>query len=137
MTVPEGGNGLIQRSNLRQLLHVGFCVHVCLCLLSCMLNINSSVGTIDLHVYVHELVSHMFYLNFSGCDPHSKWWSSVAVVIINWLQGDDAAAERLYPTVEHLPRSLQSAELVEYMHAGTSACIRLCCIIHTCTLQLL
>uniref|UniRef100_A0A3Q3GPP0 Sterol regulatory element-binding protein 1 n=1 Tax=Labrus bergylta TaxID=56723 RepID=A0A3Q3GPP0_9LABR len=46
----------------------------------------------------------------TGCDPHSKWWSSVAVVIINWLQGDDAAAERLYPTVEHLPRSLQSAE---------------------------
>ncbi|XP_028267386.1 sterol regulatory element-binding protein 1 isoform X2 [Parambassis ranga] len=45
-----------------------------------------------------------------GCDPHSKWWSSVAVVIINWLQGDDAAAERLYPTVEHLPRSLQNAE---------------------------
>uniref|UniRef100_A0A672FHK0 Sterol regulatory element-binding protein 1 n=1 Tax=Salarias fasciatus TaxID=181472 RepID=A0A672FHK0_SALFA len=44
----------------------------------------------------------------TGCDPHSKWWSSVAVVIINWLQGDDAAAERLYPTVEHLPRSLQN-----------------------------
>uniref|UniRef100_A0A8C4EHR1 Sterol regulatory element-binding protein 1 n=1 Tax=Dicentrarchus labrax TaxID=13489 RepID=A0A8C4EHR1_DICLA len=47
----------------------------------------------------------------TGCDPHSKWWSSVAVVIINWLQGDDAAAERLYPTVEHLPRSLQNADL--------------------------
>lgn len=46
----------------------------------------------------------------TGCDPHSKWWSSVAVVIINWLQGDDCAAERLYPTVEHLPRSLQNAE---------------------------
>ncbi|CAL8272364.1 unnamed protein product [Lota lota] len=46
----------------------------------------------------------------TGCDPHSKWWSSVAVVIINWLQGDDAAAERLYPAVEHLPRSLQTAE---------------------------
>ncbi|XP_065119454.1 sterol regulatory element-binding protein 1 [Paramisgurnus dabryanus] len=46
----------------------------------------------------------------TGCDPHSKWWSSVAVVIINWLQGDDMAAERLYPAVEHLPRSLQSAE---------------------------
>lgn len=45
-----------------------------------------------------------------GCDPHSKWWSSIVVVIINWLQGDDAAAERLYPTVEHLPRSLQNAE---------------------------
>ncbi|XP_035380416.1 sterol regulatory element-binding protein 1 isoform X1 [Electrophorus electricus] len=46
----------------------------------------------------------------TGCDTHSKWWSSVAVVIINWLQGDEVAAERLYPTVEHLPRSLQSAE---------------------------
>lgn len=46
----------------------------------------------------------------TGCDPHSKWWSSVAVVIINWLQGDDGAAERLYPTVEHLPRTLSSAE---------------------------
>uniref|UniRef100_A0A8C5G292 Sterol regulatory element-binding protein 1 n=1 Tax=Gouania willdenowi TaxID=441366 RepID=A0A8C5G292_GOUWI len=46
----------------------------------------------------------------TGCDPHSKWWSSAAVVIINWLQGDDGAAERLYPTVEHLPRSLQNAE---------------------------
>ncbi|XP_051571576.1 sterol regulatory element-binding protein 1-like isoform X1 [Myxocyprinus asiaticus] len=46
----------------------------------------------------------------TGCDPHSKWWSSVAVVIINWLQGDDVAAERLYPAVEHLPHSLQSAE---------------------------
>ncbi|XP_051571099.1 sterol regulatory element-binding protein 1-like isoform X2 [Myxocyprinus asiaticus] len=46
----------------------------------------------------------------TGCDSHSKWWSSVAVVIINWLQGDDMAAERLYPAVEHLPRSLQSAE---------------------------
>lgn len=45
-----------------------------------------------------------------GCDPHSKWWSSVTVVIINWLQGDDTAAERLYPTVEHLPRSLQNSE---------------------------
>uniref|UniRef100_A0A667YDB7 Sterol regulatory element-binding protein 1 n=1 Tax=Myripristis murdjan TaxID=586833 RepID=A0A667YDB7_9TELE len=46
----------------------------------------------------------------TGCDPHSKWWSSVTVVIINWLQGDDAAAERLYPAVEHLPRSLQNVE---------------------------
>ncbi|KAJ8251201.1 hypothetical protein GJAV_G00218430 [Gymnothorax javanicus] len=46
----------------------------------------------------------------TGCDPHSKWWSNVVVVIINWLQGDDAAAERLYPAVEQLPRSLQTAE---------------------------
>ncbi|KAJ7989735.1 hypothetical protein DPEC_G00307610 [Dallia pectoralis] len=46
----------------------------------------------------------------TGCDLHSKWWSSVAVVIINWLQGDDLAAERLYPATENLPRSLQTAE---------------------------
>ncbi|XP_054614901.1 sterol regulatory element-binding protein 1 [Dunckerocampus dactyliophorus] len=46
----------------------------------------------------------------TGCDPHSKWWSSITVVIINWLQGDDLAAERLYPTVEHLPRTLQNVE---------------------------
>ncbi|KAG7459447.1 hypothetical protein MATL_G00210630 [Megalops atlanticus] len=46
----------------------------------------------------------------TGCDPHSKWWANMAVVVINWLQGDDAAAERLYPAVEHLPRSLQTAE---------------------------
>ncbi|XP_023677553.1 sterol regulatory element-binding protein 1 isoform X2 [Paramormyrops kingsleyae] len=46
----------------------------------------------------------------TGCDPHSKWWSQVVVVMINWLQGDDGAAERLYPAVEHLPKSLQAAE---------------------------
>ncbi|XP_035257979.1 sterol regulatory element-binding protein 1-like [Anguilla anguilla] len=46
----------------------------------------------------------------TGCDLHSKWWSSVLVVMINWLQGDAAAAERLYPAVEQLPRSLLSAE---------------------------
>uniref|UniRef100_A0A8D0CHF6 Sterol regulatory element-binding protein 1 n=1 Tax=Scleropages formosus TaxID=113540 RepID=A0A8D0CHF6_SCLFO len=46
----------------------------------------------------------------TGCDLHSKWWSHVVVVMINWLQGDDTAAERLYPTVEQLPKSLQAAE---------------------------
>ncbi|KAI1895999.1 hypothetical protein AGOR_G00090290 [Albula goreensis] len=46
----------------------------------------------------------------TGCDLHSKWWSSVVVVMVNWLQGDDVAAERLYPAVEQLPRSLQCAE---------------------------
>uniref|UniRef100_A0A671SV35 Sterol regulatory element-binding protein 1 n=1 Tax=Sinocyclocheilus anshuiensis TaxID=1608454 RepID=A0A671SV35_9TELE len=44
----------------------------------------------------------------TGCDPHSKWWSSVAVVIINWLQGDDVAAERLYPAVEHFLQETHS-----------------------------
>lgn len=58
-----------------------------------------------------------------GCDPHSKWWSSIVVVIINWLQGDDAAAERLYPTVEHLPRSLQNAEYVRHQCTHTYTCV--------------
>uniref|UniRef100_A0A7N6AEX4 Sterol regulatory element-binding protein 1 n=1 Tax=Anabas testudineus TaxID=64144 RepID=A0A7N6AEX4_ANATE len=60
----------------------------------------------------------------TGCDPHSKWWSSVAVVIINWLQGDDAAAERLYPTVEHLPRSLQNADLLPKACLNTFRAVR-------------
>ncbi|MBN3318333.1 SRBP1 protein, partial [Atractosteus spatula] len=46
----------------------------------------------------------------TGCDPQARWWSAVVVVVVNWLQGDDVAAERLYPAVEHLPKSLQSAE---------------------------
>uniref|UniRef100_A0A8C9ZW05 Sterol regulatory element-binding protein 1 n=1 Tax=Sander lucioperca TaxID=283035 RepID=A0A8C9ZW05_SANLU len=60
----------------------------------------------------------------TGCDPHSKWWSSVTVVIINWLQGDDAAAERLYPTVEHLPRSLQNADLLPKACLNTFRAVR-------------
>uniref|UniRef100_A0A671XS16 Sterol regulatory element-binding protein 1 n=1 Tax=Sparus aurata TaxID=8175 RepID=A0A671XS16_SPAAU len=60
----------------------------------------------------------------TGCDPHSKWWSSVAVVIINWLQGDDGAAERLYPTVEHLPRSLQNADLLPKACLNTFRAVR-------------
>lgn len=71
-----------------------------------------------------------------GCDPHSKWWSSIVVVIINWLQGDDAAAERLYPTVEHLPRSLQNAEYVRQRRAHTlHVCPQpasVCCITFVC-----
>ncbi|XP_061085872.1 sterol regulatory element-binding protein 1-like isoform X3 [Conger conger] len=46
----------------------------------------------------------------TGCDLHSKWWSSVLVVMVSWLQGDTATAERLYPAVEQLPRSLLTAE---------------------------
>uniref|UniRef100_A0AAQ5Y7B4 Sterol regulatory element-binding protein 1 n=1 Tax=Amphiprion ocellaris TaxID=80972 RepID=A0AAQ5Y7B4_AMPOC len=65
---------------------------------------------ICMFVYLGVVSPLTVSLPHPGCDPHSKWWSSVAVVIINWLQGDDAAAERLYPTVEHLPRSLQNAE---------------------------
>uniref|UniRef100_A0A8C7U9P5 Sterol regulatory element-binding protein 1 n=1 Tax=Oncorhynchus mykiss TaxID=8022 RepID=A0A8C7U9P5_ONCMY len=60
----------------------------------------------------------------TGCDLHSKWWSSVAVVIINWLQGDDAAAERLYPAAEHLPRSLQTADPLPKASLNTFRAVR-------------
>ncbi|KAJ8363801.1 hypothetical protein SKAU_G00126320 [Synaphobranchus kaupii] len=46
----------------------------------------------------------------TGCDLHSKWWSSVVVVMVNWLQGGAVAAERHYPAVEQLPGSLLTAE---------------------------
>uniref|UniRef100_A0A8C7KCW0 Sterol regulatory element-binding protein 1 n=1 Tax=Oncorhynchus kisutch TaxID=8019 RepID=A0A8C7KCW0_ONCKI len=59
-----------------------------------------------------------------GCDLHSKWWSSVAVVIINWLQGDDAAAERLYPAAESpLPKaSLNTFRAVRAMLTKPENC---------------
>ncbi|MEQ2157328.1 hypothetical protein GOODEAATRI_000675, partial [Goodea atripinnis] len=47
---------------------------------------------------------------------------ATVTVIINWLQGDDAAAERLYPTVEHLPRSLQNAEAVRALLSKPENC---------------
>ncbi|XP_043944870.1 sterol regulatory element-binding protein 1 [Protopterus annectens] len=49
-------------------------------------------------------------LDVIGTDPLAKWWASLITVAINWLQGDDAAAERLYPSVEQMPKSLHTAE---------------------------
>ncbi|XP_048408367.2 sterol regulatory element-binding protein 1 isoform X1 [Stegostoma tigrinum] len=46
----------------------------------------------------------------TGTDPVAKWWASMIVVAINWLQGDDEAAERLYPVVEYMPKTLHSVE---------------------------
>ncbi|XP_029432350.1 sterol regulatory element-binding protein 1 isoform X2 [Rhinatrema bivittatum] len=47
---------------------------------------------------------------FTGTDPVAKWWASLIIVAINWLQGDEEAAERLYPLVESLPKVLQASE---------------------------
>nr|XP_042709022.1 sterol regulatory element-binding protein 1 [Chrysemys picta bellii] len=46
----------------------------------------------------------------TGSDPVAKWWASIVAVAIHWLQGDDEAAERLYPLVETMPRALQVSE---------------------------
>uniref|UniRef100_A0A8C8S8N6 Sterol regulatory element-binding protein 1 n=1 Tax=Pelusios castaneus TaxID=367368 RepID=A0A8C8S8N6_9SAUR len=59
---------------------------------SCTLSISSSVGA------------------GTGTDPLAKWWASVVAVAIHWLQGDDEAAERLYPLVETMPRTRQMSE---------------------------
>lgn len=46
----------------------------------------------------------------AGTDPIAKWWASIITVAIHWLQGDDEAAERLYPLVETMPRALQGSQ---------------------------
>eukprot|EP00062_Callorhinchus_milii_P019894 gi/632974945/ref/XP_007903954.1/ PREDICTED: sterol regulatory element-binding protein 1 isoform X3 [Callorhinchus milii] len=46
----------------------------------------------------------------TGTDPVAKWWASMIIVAINWLQGDDEAAERLYPVVESMPKVLHADE---------------------------
>lgn len=43
-------------------------------------------------------------------DPVSKWWVAVGMVAVNWLGGEDEAAERYYSTVESVPKSLWYAE---------------------------
>lgn len=103
-TVPEGKDRLIQRSKYRQQLSGCSVMHV---------KCGSGQSGIQIFALLFVFVClafDCFLFQLPGCDPHSKWWSSVTVVIINWLQGDDTAAERLYPTVEHLPRTLQNVE---------------------------
>ncbi|XP_065753110.1 sterol regulatory element-binding protein 1 isoform X8 [Phocoena phocoena] len=46
----------------------------------------------------------------AGADPVAKWWASLTAVVTHWLRRDEAAAERLYPLVERLPRALQESE---------------------------
>ncbi|XP_068099644.1 sterol regulatory element-binding protein 1 isoform X2 [Hyperolius riggenbachi] len=59
--------------------------------------------------------NHTFSISSSmaavtGTDPVAKWWASIIIVAINWLQGDDEAAQRLYPLVEYMPKSLHATE---------------------------
>lgn len=59
--------------------------------------------------------NHTFSISSSmtavtGTDPVAKWWASIIIVAINWLQGDDEAAQRLYPVVEYMPKSLHATE---------------------------
>ncbi|XP_053327646.1 sterol regulatory element-binding protein 1 isoform X2 [Spea bombifrons] len=59
--------------------------------------------------------NHTFSISSSmaaitGTDPVAKWWASIITVAINWLQGDDEAAQRLYPVVEYMPKALHTAE---------------------------
>ncbi|KAM4697544.1 sterol regulatory element-binding protein 1 isoform 1-T1 [Rhinophrynus dorsalis] len=59
--------------------------------------------------------NHTFSINSSmatitGTDPIAKWWASLVIVAINWLQGDDEAAQRLYPVVEYMPKTLHTSE---------------------------
>ncbi|XP_044158809.1 sterol regulatory element-binding protein 1 isoform X1 [Bufo gargarizans] len=61
------------------------------------------------------VTNHTFSISSSmaavtGTDPVAKWWASIIIVAINWLQGDDEAAQRLYPVVEYMPKSLHASE---------------------------
>ncbi|KAG8545880.1 hypothetical protein GDO81_020177 [Engystomops pustulosus] len=61
------------------------------------------------------VTNHTFSISSSmaavtGTDPVAKWWASIIIVAINWLQGDDEAAQRLYPVVEYMPKSLHDYE---------------------------
>ncbi|XP_056390075.1 sterol regulatory element-binding protein 1 isoform X2 [Hyla sarda] len=61
------------------------------------------------------VTNHTFSISSSmaavtGTDPVAKWWASIMIVAINWLQGDDEAAQRLYPLVEYMPKSLHASE---------------------------
>ncbi|XP_073504591.1 sterol regulatory element-binding protein 1 isoform X3 [Phyllobates terribilis] len=63
------------------------------------------------------VTNHTFSISSSmaavtGTDPVAKWWASIIIVAINWLQGDDEAAQRLYPVVEYIPKSLHTSENV-------------------------
>ncbi|XP_075686765.1 sterol regulatory element-binding protein 1 isoform X2 [Rhinoderma darwinii] len=61
------------------------------------------------------VTNHTFSISSSmaavtGTDPVAKWWASIIIVAINWLQGDDEAAQGLYPVVEYMPKSLHASE---------------------------
>lgn len=43
-------------------------------------------------------------------DEVGKWWSAVGMVAVHWLHGDEEPAERLYSTVDNVPKCLWNAE---------------------------
>ena len=45
-------------------------------------------------------------------DDVSWWWGSVVGIAAHWLAGDDDAANKLYPTVDCLPKALANTESV-------------------------
>ncbi|XP_074064688.1 sterol regulatory element-binding protein 1 isoform X2 [Macrotis lagotis] len=46
----------------------------------------------------------------TGTDIVAKWWASLIMVVIHWLQRDDEGAETLYSMVEYMPKALQASE---------------------------
>lgn len=48
------------------------------------------------------------WLVFEGVDELSRWWGGMVAVAAYWLTNDMAAAERLYPLLDSLPKCLQS-----------------------------
>ncbi|XP_068720053.1 sterol regulatory element-binding protein 1-like isoform X1 [Montipora capricornis] len=58
-----------------------------------------------------DALRFLHMLNECACDDQvSKWWVAVGMVAVNWLGGEDEAAERYYSTVESVPKSLWNAE---------------------------
>ena len=43
-------------------------------------------------------------------DEVARWWAAVISLGAYWLNGDDEAANRLYPTVDALPKQLYNSE---------------------------
>ena len=58
-----------------------------------------------------DALRFLHMLNECACDDQvTKWWVAVGMVAVNWLRGEDEAAERYYSTVESVPKSLWNAE---------------------------
>jgi len=47
-------------------------------------------------------------------DEVGKWWSAVGMVAVHWLRGEEESAERLYSTVDNVPKRLWNAEYVTF-----------------------
>jgi len=48
--------------------------------------------------------------SITGEDPVAKWWCHVITVAAHWLVGEDEAAERLYGSVESIPKQVQDCD---------------------------